>query len=164
MVIIVLILKSRVGKKLTRCYSSGSEWVDHHIGVERRLTLETYWVNTHFGPPRSMQYDAERKMKVIKVKNTLMEVITISGKLLVTASVIYPHAKIRLNLRRWRDYVGPFKRNHTPRILVRSWWNDFGAQSNLAQWSWMEDSSGFCWRFFSPQECVSFTLRAIEII
>ena len=44
--------------------------------------------------------DAERKMKVIKVKKALMEVITISGKLLVTASVIYPHAKIRLNVRR----------------------------------------------------------------
>ena len=44
--------------------------------------------------------DVERKMKVIKVKNALMEVITISGKLLVTASVICPHAKIRLNLRR----------------------------------------------------------------
>ena len=103
--------------------------------------------------------DAERRMRVTKVKNALMEVITISGKLLVTASVIYPHAKIRLNLRRWRDDIGPFKRNHSPRILVRSWWNDFGAQSNLAQWSWLEDSSGFCRRFFSPQEYVSFTLR-----
>ena len=27
-----------------------------------------------------------------------------------------------------------------------------------------EDSSGFCRHFFPPQECVSFTLRAIEII
>ena len=44
--------------------------------------------------------DVERMMKVIKVKNALMEVITISGKLLVTASAICPHAKIRLNLRR----------------------------------------------------------------
>ena len=58
MIVFVLILKSRAGKKLTRCYSSGSEWVDHHIGVERHLTSETYWVNTHFAqdPPRSMQY------------------------------------------------------------------------------------------------------------
>ena len=44
--------------------------------------------------------DAERRMRVIKVKNALMEVITILGKLMVTASVTYPHAKIRLNLRR----------------------------------------------------------------
>ena len=44
--------------------------------------------------------DVERRVKVIKVKNALIEVITISGKLLVTASVICPHAKIRLNLRR----------------------------------------------------------------
>ena len=37
--------------------------------------------------------DAERRMRVIKVKKALMEVIIISGKLLVTASVICPPRK-----------------------------------------------------------------------
>ena len=58
----------------------------------------TFWPPTKYAVWNMR--DVERMMKVIKVKNALMEVITISGKHLVTASVICPHAKIRLNLRR----------------------------------------------------------------
>ena len=58
----------------------------------------TFWPPTKYAVWNMR--DAERKMKVVKVKNALIEVITISGKLLVTASVINPHAKIRLYLRR----------------------------------------------------------------